>query len=154
MALQVMISHKTLYKYDRKVSLSPHIIRLRPAPHCRTPILAYSIKIKPSTNFLNWQQDPFGNYLARLIFPDKTNELSIDVEILADLRTINPFDFFIEESVSQFPFTYDVTIQKELLPYLEVNEKGELFREWLASVDTSSRRNLDFLVELNTRLNH
>ena len=93
MSLKVVISHKTAYKYDRNISLSPHIIRLRPAPHSRTPIEAYSLKIKPDGHFLNWQQDPFGNYMARLIFPEKTKEFSIDVEIIADLITLNPFDF-------------------------------------------------------------
>ena len=95
MALKIVISHKTLYKYDRPVKLSPHIFRLRPAPHSRTPIESYSLKIKPENQFFNWQQDPFGNYLARLVFPEKTKELSIKVEIIADLKTINPFDFFL-----------------------------------------------------------
>src|SRR5690606_24307699 len=107
MALKVAISHKTVYKYDRKVSLSPHIFRLRPAPHSRTPIEAYSIKIKPENHFFNWQQDPFGNYQARLVFPEKTDELSVEVEIIADLKTINPFDFFIEDKAKDYPFSYD-----------------------------------------------
>src|SRR5210317_1472364 len=121
MALKVVISHKTKYKYDRRVKLSPHIFRLRPAPHSRTPIEAYSLKITPENHFFNWQQDPFGNYLARLVFPEKTKELSIDVEIIADLKTINPFDFFVEEYAEEFPFKYKEETKKELLPYLEIN---------------------------------
>src|SRR6056300_358420 len=117
MALKIVISHKTLYKYDRLVSLSPHIFRLRPAPHSRTPIEAYSIKIKPENHFFNWQQDPFGNYLARLTFPERTKELSVDVEIIADLKTINPFDFFVEKYAEEYPFQYLDTTKKELLPY-------------------------------------
>ena len=92
MALKVVISHKTHYKYDKYISLSPHIIRLRPAPHSRTPIESYSLNITPKEHFLNWQQDPFGNYLARIVFPEKVKEFGIDVEIIADLITINPFD--------------------------------------------------------------
>lgn len=152
MALKVVISHKTKYKYDRRVQLSPHIFRLRPAPHSRTPIEAYSIKIKPENHFFNWQQDPFGNYLARIVFPDKTEELSVDVEIIADLKTINPFDFFVEEAVEDFPFTYSDGLKKELLPYLEITEKGPLLEEWLTKVDTSKRRSIDFLIELNQGL--
>jgi transglutaminase-like putative cysteine protease len=117
MALKVVISHKTGYKYDKPVNLSPHIIRLRPAPHSRTPIEAYSLKIKPENHFINWQQDPFGNYLARLVFPEKTTELSIDVEIIADMITINPFDFFVEESAANYPFSYKDDLKKELFPY-------------------------------------
>jgi len=152
MALKVTISHKTKYKYDRKINLSPHIFRLRPAPHSRTPIEAYSIKIKPENHFFNWQQDPFGNYLARVVFPDKTEELSVEIEIIADLKTINPFDFFIEESAEQFPFQYKEHLQKELLPYLEIREKGPLLTEWLKTVDISPRKTIDFLIEMNQKL--
>ncbi|MFA9392405.1 MAG: DUF2126 domain-containing protein [Prolixibacteraceae bacterium] len=152
MALKVAISHKTTYKYDRAVNLSPHIFRLRPAPHSRTPIEAYSIKIKPENNFFNWQQDPFGNYQARLVFPEKTKELSIEVEIIADLKTINPFDFFVEESATEFPFEYNETIQKELIPYLEITEKGPLLLEWIKTVDKTPRKTIDFLIDINQQL--
>ncbi|MDC6389327.1 transglutaminase family protein [Maribacter sp. PR1] len=152
MALKVAIRHKTKYKYDRRVNLSPHIFRLRPAPHSRTPIEAYSIKIKPENHFFNWQQDPFGNYLARIVFPDKTDELSVDVEIIADMKTINPFDFFVEESVEEFPFTYKPELKKELLPYLEITEEGPLLKEWLTTIDRTPRRSIDFLTGLNQDL--
>ena len=95
MALKVVISHKTIYKFDRKVALSPHVFRLRPAPHSRTPIESYSIKIKPEKQFFNWQQDPFGNYLARLVFPEKTQELSVDVEIIVPCSIIGFMDFAV-----------------------------------------------------------
>ena len=152
MALKVVISHKTIYKYDRLINLSPHVFRLRPAPHSRTPIEAYSIKIKPEDHFFNWQQDPFGNYQARLVFPEKTRELSVEVEIIADLKTINPFDFFIEEYASDFPFTYDEMLQKELIPYLEIKEDGRLLKEWLTTVDCTKRKTIDFLIDLNQKL--
>lgn len=152
MALKVTISHKTDYKYDRKVNLSPHIIRLRPAPHSRTPIEAYSIKIKPENHFFNWQQDPFGNYLARVVFPEKTEELSVAVEIIADLKTINPFDFFVEESAEQYPFEYKPHVQKELLPYLEIREQGPLLKKWLQTVDTTPQKTIDFLIGINQKL--
>lgn len=152
MALKVAISHKTKYKYDRRVKLSPHIFRLRPAPHSRTPIEAYSIKIKPEEHFFNWQQDPFGNYLARIVFPDKTDELSVDVEIIADLKTLNPFDFFVEDSVENFPFTYADDLKKELLPYLEIREEGPLLKEWLVKIDRTPGRSIDFLIRLNQDL--
>lgn len=152
MALKVAIKHKTKYIYDRSINLSPHIFRLRPAPHSRTPIEAYSIKIKPENHFFNWQQDPFGNYLARIVFPDKTTELSIDVEIIADLKTINPFDFFVEEAVEEFPFKYSDEAKKELLPYLEKVESGPLLKEWLSKIDLTPQRSIDFLIGLNSKL--
>jgi uncharacterized protein (DUF2126 family)/transglutaminase-like putative cysteine protease len=155
MALKVAIKHKTKYIYDRSINLSPHIFRLRPAPHSRTPIEAYSIKIKPENHFFNWQQDPFGNYLARIVFPDKTTELSVDVEIIADLKTINPFDFFVEDAVEEFPFTYSEELKKELLPYLEKVESGPLLKNWLAKIDMTPKRSIDFLIGLNSDLyNH
>ena len=97
MAIKVAIRHQTSYEYDRPVNLSPHTFRLRPAAHCRTPILSYSLKIKPEKHFINWQQDPFGNFLARVVFPDKTKFLHFEVEVIAEIIVINPFDFFIEQ---------------------------------------------------------
>ncbi|WP_025740151.1 transglutaminase family protein [Aquimarina pacifica] len=152
MALKVVVSHKTVYKYDRDVKLSPHVFRLRPAPHSRTPIESYSLKITPENQFFNWQQDPFGNYLARLVFPDKTNKLSIEVEIIADLKTINPFDFFVEKSAEEFPFIYDKTVKKELLPYLEITDKGPLLTKFLTTINTTSRKTVDFLIDLNQKI--
>jgi len=152
MALKVAISHKTVYKYSKKVGLSPHIFRLRPAPHSRTPIESYSLKIKPENHFFNWQQDAFGNYLARIVFHDKTEEMSVDVEIIADLKTINPFDFFVEESAEEFPFEYDEETKKELQAYLEVEEKGKLIDDFIANVDVTPRKTIYFLIDLNMQV--
>ena len=152
MALKIVISHKTLYKYDRPVSLSPHVFRLRPAPHSRTPIEAYSIKITPENHFFNWQQDPFGNYLARVTFPEKTKELAIDVEVIADLKTINPFDFFVEKYAEDYPFEYAEHTKKELLPYLEITDNGPLLKKFLKSVDLNPRKTIYFLIDLNQKI--
>jgi uncharacterized protein (DUF2126 family)/transglutaminase-like putative cysteine protease len=152
MAIRVALNHKTKYKFDRRTNLFPHILRLRPAPHSRTHIHGYSLKIGPEEHFLNWQQDPFGNYQARLVFPEKTDELSIEVEIIADMTVINPFDFFVEEYAKDFPFKYDAQLKKELLPYLKCTEKGPLIKKWAAKVDKEPKPINDFLVELNQRV--
>ena len=149
MAIRVAIKHKTTYHYDRPVSLSPHIFRLRPAVHSRTPIEAYSFKIEPKEHFINWQQDPFGNYQARIVFPEKTTVLDIDVEVIARLEVINPFDFFVEEYAENFPFTYTEQLRKELVSYLEIEPTGALFDKWLEKVDRSEKRIVDFLVYIN-----
>ena len=120
MSIRVACRHLTHYKFDRPVNLSPHTLRLRPAPHSRTPIRAYAMRIAPDTHFINWQQDPFGNYLARLVFPEKTRELQIEVEVVADMTVINPFDFFIEEYAEKIPFNYEKQLRNELAPYFEV----------------------------------
>ena len=153
MSLKVVLSHKTHYRYDTYKSLTPHIIRLRPAPHSRTRIEAYSLNIEPKGHFINWQQDPFGNYLARVIFPEKVKELKIDVEIIADMITINPFDFFVDAYAADYPFSYDVELQKELLPYLEITEEGKLLKEFMATLDLSQKPIIDFLVYLNMKIN-
>ena len=103
MSILVAINHKTEYRFDRMVGLEPHTVRLRPAPHCRTPIRSYSLRIEPEDHFINWQQDPFGNYLARLVFPEKAKKLSVEVDVIAELITINPFDFFVDEYAYKFP---------------------------------------------------
>lgn len=153
MTIRVAIRHNTYYDFDRPINLSPHTVRLRPAPHCRTRIHSYSLKIQPENHFINWQQDAFGNYLARLVFPEKTRRLAVEVEVIADMTVINPFDFFLEEYATHYPFNYDKQTLKELAPYLEVLEGGPLFTRWLASVDLNKKwRTIDLLVEFNQRL--
>lgn len=152
MAIRVGVHHKTVYSYDRPTDLSPHVFRLRPAPHCRTPIQAYALHISPKDHFINWQQDPFGNYLARVVFPEKTRELSVEVDLVAELTVINPFDFFVEEYAEMFPFRYDDQLEESLKPYLEIREKGPLLEAWLADVDRSEQKIVDFLVALNQRV--
>ena len=154
MTIRVAINHRTSYKFDRPVSLSPHTVRLRPAPHSRTPIHSYSLNIKPAEHFINWQQDAFGNYLARLVFPEKCTEFEIDVEVIADMLAINPFDFFVEEYAEDFPFKYPAQLKKELLPYLEKERLGGKtcgthFKKRLKAVNTKKQRINDFLVEIN-----
>jgi uncharacterized protein (DUF2126 family)/transglutaminase-like putative cysteine protease len=152
MTIRVAINHRTTYKFDRAVALSPHTVRLRPAAHSRTPIHSYSLKIKPAEHFINWQQDAFGNYLARLVFPHKCTEFEVDVEVIAGMTVINPFDFFVEEYAQDFPFVYREQEQKELLPYLETLSGGPLFTKFLAAVNTKKRAINDFLVELNQQV--
>src|SRR5438270_9269631 len=107
MAIHVALNHKTQYRYDRPVALGPQIVRLRPAPHCRTRILSYSLRVIPEKHFINWQQDPQSNFLARLVFADVTPELLIEVDLVAEMAVYNPFDFFLDPSVERFPFEYD-----------------------------------------------
>ncbi|MYF99766.1 transglutaminase family protein [Candidatus Poribacteria bacterium] len=152
MAIRVAINHKSHYQYDRIVSLSPHIFRLKPAPHCRTPIEAYSLKIVPKNHFINWQQDPFGNYQARVVFPEPTKSLSLEVDLIANMTVINPFDFFLEESAEHYPFNYNEQLKKDLMPYMEVKENGSKLLEWIAGIDISRQKLIDFLVSINYRL--
>jgi len=152
MSIRVAINHKTEYRYDRPVHLSPHIIRLRPAAHSRTPVLAYSLKISPQQHFINWQQDPFGNYLARLVFPAKTDRLGIEVDLIAEMVVINPFDFFLDKDCEHYPFGYSAQLARELAPYREIIESGPRLKAWVATVDRSRQQTNDFLVALNQKL--
>ncbi len=152
MTIRVAINHKTTYRFDRSVSLSPHVFRLRPAVHSRTPIKSYSLRINPKEHFINWQQDPFGNILARVVFPKKCKQLDIEVEVIADMTVINPFDFFLEETAEKIPFIYEPQLKKELEPYLDILEDGPLLNRWLEPIDRKPQRTVDFLVALNQRL--
>src|SRR5690349_24169308 len=125
MSIRVALHHVTRYGYDRSVELSPHVVRLRPAPHTRTPILSYSLKVFPEKHFLNWQQDPFGNWQARLVFdPPTARELRVEVDMVVDLVAQNPFDFFIEPAAEKYPYSYEPDLVRELGPYLEVRDSG------------------------------
>ncbi|MDX2423178.1 MAG: transglutaminase family protein [Amphritea sp.] len=152
MAIRTAIHHITEYRFDKAVEMSPHTIRLRPAAHSRTPIKAYSLKVSPENHFINWQQDPFGNFLARIVFPEKSDHLRVEVEVIADMTVINPFDFFLEEYAEKFPFKYEKELHSELKPYLEIVDHGPLIREWVRSVPRDPMPMNDFLVYLNQRL--
>ena len=152
MAIRVALHHETVYNYDRPVTLSPQIVRLRPAPHCRTPVLSYSMKVEPSDHFCNWQQDPQGNFIARLVFPKPTRKFSVVVDLVADMTVINPFDFFLEEYAETFPFAYEPWLLKELAPFLAVDKPGPKLAMWLAEVPREKMKSIDLLVWLNRRL--
>lgn len=153
MGIHVALHHKTTYHYDRPITLGPQVVRLRPAPHCRTPILSYSLKVTPKQHFLNWQQDPQSNWLARFVFPEKTTEFTLEVDLVADMAAINPFDFFLEPAAEKFPFGYEDWLAKDLKPFLEVSEPGQLLKDFLATIDkTTPTATVAFLSALNARL--
>ena len=158
MAITIALHHVTRYRYDRPVSLSPHVVRLRPAPHCRTPITAYSLRVTPAEQFLNWQQDPFGNHQARVVFPKPADELRVEVDLVADLTNINPFDFFLEDSAETLPVRYEAALRHELLPYLEPVTAGvgarleALVGRVQREIALPGRRSVDALVEINQLL--
>ncbi len=155
MSIHVALNHVTHYRYDRPVNLGPQVIRLRPAPHSRTRILSYSMRIDPVKHFVNWQQDPQANYLARLVFPEKTREFRIEVDLVAEMAVLNPFDFFLEPSAENFPFEYEPDVRRELAPYLVVDPitaKTPLFKAYLDSIPRERKQTTNFLVELNQRL--
>jgi uncharacterized protein (DUF2126 family)/transglutaminase-like putative cysteine protease len=152
MALHVALTHRTAYSYDRLVALGPQLVRLRPAPHCRTPILSYSIKVTPKQHFLNWQQDPQANFIARYVFPEKTEAFAIEVDLVAEMAIINPFDFFLEKPADRFPFAYDPALARDLRPYLETERAGRCLTGFLAETDRRETLTIDFLVALNRRV--
>ncbi|MFN8926194.1 MAG: transglutaminase N-terminal domain-containing protein, partial [Rhodospirillales bacterium] len=152
MAIHVALHHRTEYRYDRPVSLGPQVVRLRPCPHSRTPILSYSLKVEPKQHFLNWQQDPQSNYLARFVFPEKTDHFTVEVDLVAEVAVINPFDFFLEPWAEAFPFAYPEAMAKELAPYLITEEAGPLLSALVAGVDRTPRRTVGFLVDLNASI--
>ncbi|MBL8571001.1 MAG: transglutaminase family protein [Phreatobacter sp.] len=152
MAILAKLHHVTRYLYDRPVSLGPQVIRLRPAPHSRTTIPSYSLKVVPEQHFVNWQQDPHGNWLARFVFPEKSTEFSVTVDLVADMAVVNPFDFFIESYAETFPFAYAPALAEELAPYLVTEATDEHFERYLASVPREPAQTINFLVALNQKL--
>ncbi len=152
MAIRVALNHVTRYTYGRPVALQPHVVRLRPAPHARTPVPSYSLSVEPSPHFLNWQQDPFSNHLARLVFPEPASELIVTVDLIADLTPINPFDFFVDEYAEEYPFRYDAALERELTPYLETLTAGPKLLELIAAERKSGVKLNDYLVGLNRQV--
>ncbi|RLM03339.1 DUF2126 domain-containing protein [Gibbsiella quercinecans] len=155
MAINIALNHVTEYRYDRRINLGPQVIRLRPAAHCRTPILAYSLKVIPETHFINWQQDPNGNYLARLVFPEPTEHFRVEVDMRVEMSVINPFDFFLEPQAEQIPFNYSAEQKIELAPYLQCQPLTPTLESYLSTIPKAPQRSAEFLVALNQQLqNH
>lgn len=152
MSIHVALNHVTSYRYDRLVSLGPQIVRLRPAPHCRARILGYSLKVEPGEHFINWQQDPESNYLARLVFPKKTDRLRVEVDIVVEVAVINPFDFFLEPGAEKWPFAYDDSLAEELAPYRRTIPDTPRLAALVAAVPRRETGTADFLVALNRHL--
>jgi uncharacterized protein (DUF2126 family) len=155
-SIHVALNHVSHYRYDRRVNLGPQIVRLRPAPHSRTRVLSYSLRAEPTKHFINWMQDPQSNYLARLVFPEKTEELRIEVDLVVEMAVLNPFDFFLEPEAETVPFKYDDTLTSELAPYRVPIPLTPRFKEYLAHINRGmheeKRRTIDFLVALNQTL--
>ncbi|HYF54198.1 MAG TPA: transglutaminase family protein, partial [Salinarimonas sp.] len=152
MSILVALHHVTHYRYDRPVGLGPQVVRLRPAPHTRTRVPSYALKVTPAKHFVNWQQDPHGNWLARIVFPEKVEELKIEVDLTADMAVVNPFDFFVEPAAETFPFAYPEALRAELAPYLETEEPGARLAAFLSEVPDEPVNTVNFLVDLNARL--
>ena len=152
MSILVGLHHATRYSYDRPIGLGPQIVRLRPAPHCRMRIASYSLAVTPAQHFVNWQQDPHGNWLARYVFPEKTGEFSITVDLTANIEVINPFDFFVEPSAEQWPFKFPPELHEDLAAFVEPEPAGPRLQEFIRSISRERRNTVDFLVDLNQRL--
>lgn len=154
MSIHAALNHVTRYKYDRPVRLGPQMVRLRPAPHTRGKVLSYSLRVEPAKHFINWQQDPFANYQARLVFPDPATEFTVTVDLVVEMAVYNPFDFFLEPSAETFPFRYDPLVAEELAPYRACEPLTPRVSYYLEKIDRKPQPTIDFLVALNQRVQH
>jgi len=152
MGIRVALNHRTQYRYDEPVALGPQWIRLRPAAHSRTPILSYSLRATPSEYRIHWLQDAYNNHVARLLLSEKTREFTIDIDLVAELSVINPFDFFLEPGTESFPFRYAPDLMQDLQPYLVTEPAGPRVQAFLAETSRESRGTVGFLVDLNRRV--
>ena len=152
MSITASLTHLSHYRYDRPVTLGPQTIRLRPAPHSRTRVISHSLRVTPSDHFVNHQQDIYGNWLARFVFPEPVDELKIEVDLVADMTVYNPFDFFVEDTAESWPFAYPAEIQPDLGLYLRPDPLGPALNAFLAAIPRTPQRTVDFVVGLNARL--
>lgn len=152
MSIHAALNHITHYRYDRPIQVGPQVVRLRPAPHCRSKVISYSLKIEPAEHFINWQQDPFANYQARLVFPEPTTEFKVTVDLVVEMAVYNPFDFFLEPEAENFPFEYNDEVKQELAPYLAKVPLTPRLAHYLSKIDRTERRTIDFLVDINRQL--
>jgi uncharacterized protein (DUF2126 family) len=152
MSIQAALRHVTRYRYDRPIGLGPQTIRLRPAPHTRAKVIAYALTVEPAEHFLNWQQDPQSNWLARVVFPEKTSHFTVSVDLTVEMNVINPFDFFLEPAAEEFPFAYAPDLKAELEPYLQTAPLGKQFDAFLAKIPREKKQTTNFIFDLNASL--
>ncbi|MDB5527609.1 MAG: dehydrogenase [Devosia sp.] len=152
MSIKAAVYHLTHYKYDRPVVLQPQIIRLQPAPHSKTKVLSYSLRVSPSNHFVNVQQDPYGNFLTRFVFPEPVTELKIEVDLVADMTVYNPFDFFVEESAEIWPFQYPEDIRADLSIYMQPEPVGPLLQQFLDGIDKTPMNTVNFVTAVNASI--
>lgn len=152
MGILAGLHHVTDYEYDHPISLGPQTIRLRPAPHARADIQSYALKIEPKNHFINWQQDPFGNYLARVVFPEKVKHFRVEVDLITQIKVFNPFDFFLEMSAENIPLEYDANLKDELAPYLEIKDNSPEILDYVASISDEPTPTINYLVKVNADL--
>lgn len=149
MSIRVRLHHTTRYDYDRPVRLGPHLVRLRPAPHARTPVSHYALTVEPAEHVMNWLQDPFGNFMARVFFADKTQRLSVVVDLDVELKAVNPFDFFVEPEAERFPFAYEPGLKEDLAPYLATEPATPRLAALLGELPGVGDSTVQWLVDLN-----
>ena len=151
--MRIHLHHVTHYQYDRAVTLGPQIVRLHPTPHCPARIASYALTVQPSGHFINWQQDPLANHLARLVFTQPTAEFRLSVDMDVELVCSNPFDFFLDPLAGQFPFAYSARDVQALAPYLACDGAGaDVLRAYLKKNGAEPQPTLDFLVALNQQV--
>ena len=148
-APRIALRHRLDYRFDRPVRLSTHWLRLCPAPGTRANITAYTLRVGPRTHFLNWLRDPFENHLARLDLPEPVRHFTLDLEILAELQPVNPFDFLTEPYAANHPFDYPEQLARDLAPYLLQPATGPATRAWLAALDRTETPTIERLTALN-----
>jgi len=152
MSLRFALTHRSTYRYARAVGLGPQLIRLRPAPQCRTPILSYALQVEPATHWLHWQQDPLGNFMARVLMTEPVAAFSVTVDLTAEISTINPFDFFVEPEAANWPFIPEPWLAEQLLPYRRLDPLGPLLDAFLQEIPRTPRGTVEFLVNLTARV--
>ena len=152
MGIHIALNHRTHYRYQRAISLGPQVIQLRPALHCRTPILSYSLDVTPAEHFLNWQLDPHHNRRARLLFPQKTSEFVVELNLVADLSPSNPFEFLLEPGIEQYPFDYSAEQARDLQPYLSADPPGPLLLAFLEHFLGTKDGSINLLLHVNRKV--
>jgi uncharacterized protein (DUF2126 family)/transglutaminase-like putative cysteine protease len=152
LSIKAALYHQTHYRYDRPVILQPQVIRLQPAPHSKTKVLSHSLRVFPEKHFVNVQQDPYGNYLSRHVFPEPVTELRVEVDLVADMTVYNPFDFFVEEVAEHWPFEYPETARDDLAIYMRPEPAGQRLGAFLADVPRERANTVSFITGLNARV--
>jgi transglutaminase-like putative cysteine protease len=122
--MKLTITYRAEYRYERRVSLSPHLVRLFPRDALQARVLKLDFATNPGGS-VHWRHDLFDNVVAQCFYPRDDDRLvyRLDAEIVAEER--NPFGFLLDSRALQWPAEY-IPREREVLAAFMVAEQTDL----------------------------
>jgi transglutaminase-like putative cysteine protease len=115
--MNLQVKYRAEYRYEGKVSLSPHVVRLFPRDALQASVRSFRFATNPHGSS-HWRHDLFDNVVAQCFYPREEDHLvfELDAEIAVEER--NPFGFLLDSRALQWPVEYDAREREFLAPLM------------------------------------